>query len=51
MYGNPIIRFKGGAPVKNVEEALYLGVTLNKKVHAKQELQQIIRHVIITWKS
>ena len=50
MYGNPDIKFKDGTRLQKVEEAVYLGVTLNNKLNMQKEIQKRISNTMIIWK-
>lgn len=46
-----LIYFEDGTKVKKVEEALYLGVTLNKTLDINTEVRKIIKQTMETWKN
>ena len=50
MNGKPNIHFKDNTPLKKVEEAIYLGVTLNERMNIGKEIQQRISNTIKSWK-
>ena len=50
MYGNPDIKFSDGTRMSKVEEAVYLGVKLNKTMDMKAEIADRIKHTVVTWK-
>ena len=50
MYGNPNIKFQDGTRMDKVEEAMYLGVKLNKTLDLKTEIASRIKNTMVTWK-
>ena len=46
-----IIRFNNGKPVKQTDEAKYLGCLLNDNTEAKKEISKRIADTMVTWKN
>ena len=46
-----VVRFNNGKPVKQTDEAKYLGCLLNDNTEAKKEISKRIADTMATWKS